>query len=145
MDNPAHLPWDGLVALASKTLTTSLNLGSNISCHGTLDMEVANRLHKASRAFGSLYHRVWKDNNIQLGTKLASYQPVVLSVLLYGCQTWVPYQQHVAKLKSFHQRWTIIGIRWQEHTPKQNQSILLCTAFMPDVLGPSRARGKNPH
>ena len=102
-----------------KKVENFIYLGSNISGQGTLDMEIANRLHKASHAFGGLYHRVWKNNNIHLGTKLAIYQAVVLSVLLYGWQTWVPYQRHVAKLKSFHHRClrTIIGIRWQQMLP----------------------------
>ena len=94
-------------------------LGSVISAKGSLDAEITNRLHKASRAFGALYHRVWKDKAIHQGAKLAIYTAVVLSVLLYGCQSWTPYQRHVSKLESFHHRClrTILGIRWQQMVP----------------------------
>ena len=41
---------------------------------------------------------------------------VVLSSLLYGCETWTVYRRHLKQLERFHQRalHSILGIRWQD-------------------------------
>ena len=35
-------------------------------------------------------------------TKLKVYKAVVLTTLLYACETWTVYQRHAKKLKHFH-------------------------------------------
>ena len=41
---------------------------------------------------------------------------VVLSSLLYGCETWTVYRRHLGQLERFHQRalCSILGIQWQD-------------------------------
>ncbi|KAL8624037.1 hypothetical protein ACOMHN_041627 [Nucella lapillus] len=67
-------------------------LGSNISSNGSLDAEVMLRISKASSAFGRLSKRLWQDHGIKLHTKVAMYRVVVLSALLYCCETWTTYR-----------------------------------------------------
>ena len=60
-------------------------LGSNI----TVDGEVAKLcIGKASRAFGFLRNAIFRDRNFSVETKRKVYGAVVLSVLLYGAETW---------------------------------------------------------
>ena len=79
-------------------------LGSTISCDGSLDKELGTRISKASQALGRLRNRVFNQHNITLSTKLKVYNAVVLTSLLYGCETWTLYRRHVKKLEYFHMR-----------------------------------------
>ena len=44
------------------------------------------------------------------------YKAVVLTTLLYGCETWTLYKEDLKKLERFHQRKlrAIMNIRWQD-------------------------------
>ena len=96
-------------------------LGSCISSHGTLDKEVSHRLAKASSSFGRLWTRVWHERGITKKTKVAVYRAVVLSSLLYGCETWTYYRRHIKKLDQFHLRCLrrILDISWEDHVTNQ--------------------------
>lgn len=54
--------------------------------------------------------------NIKLATKIKVYKAVVLTSLLYGCETWTLYRKQLKKLEQFHQRFlrSIMGIKWQD-------------------------------
>jgi len=57
---------------------------------------------------------VWQQSRLSLATKLRVYNSLVLSVLLYGCETWTTQKSDERKLETFHtscQR-RILGIRW---------------------------------
>ena len=42
------------------------------------------------------------------------YSAGVISTILYGCETWVPYRRHIRLLESFHIKrlQLILGLRW---------------------------------
>ncbi|KAL6482392.1 hypothetical protein MHYP_G00104720 [Metynnis hypsauchen] len=84
--------------------------------HTTLILSHCVRICKASQALGRLRSRVLKQHNIQKTTKLKIYKTVVLTSLLYGCETWTLYRKHIKLLESFHIRSlrSILGIRWQD-------------------------------
>ena len=42
---------------------------------------------------------VWERNGIKLDTKLKVYKAVVLSTLLYACETWTVYKNHSKRLR----------------------------------------------
>ena len=54
------------------------------------------------------------NQNITIHTKIVVYNAVVISTILYGCQTWVPYRRHIRLLESFHIRCLqlILELRW---------------------------------
>ena len=99
-------------------------LGSVLSSDAGIDDDIGNRLGKAGAAFGRLTKRLWEDHGIRLSTKIAVYRAVVLTVLLYGCESWTLYRRHILKLDQFHLRCLrkIANIKWQEMTP--NTSVL---------------------
>lgn len=94
-------------------------LGSVLSTSAMIDDDVSARLAKASAAFGRLTKRLWNNHGIQLFTKIAVYRAVVLTTLLYGCESWTLYRRHVSKLDQFHLRCLrkIAHIRWQDMIP----------------------------
>ncbi|KAJ8021118.1 hypothetical protein HOLleu_40897 [Holothuria leucospilota] len=79
------------------------------------DLEIESRIRKASFAFGKVRDRVWSQN-IRLATKCKVYRAVVISTLLYGCETWCPYQKHLRQLDQLQQRHlpSLMRITWQD-------------------------------
>ena len=94
-------------------------LGSILANTTNSESDITARLSKASSAFGRLTKRLWDDHGIRLDTKVAVYKAAVLTVLLYGCETWVLYRRHVAKLDQFHMRCLrrIAHVKWQDMVP----------------------------
>ena len=82
---------------------------------------------KAGDAFGKLQRRFWGEHSIVLSAKIAVYQAVVLSTLLYGCESWVLYRRSVRRLDEFHMRCLrrIDGIKWQDTVPN-TEVLCLC-------------------
>jgi len=59
---------------------------------------------KASSSFDRLSKRLWNDCGIRLDTKAAVYKAAVLSVLLFGWESWTLYRRHISKLDQFHMK-----------------------------------------
>ena len=93
-------------------------LGSIMSSAASLDMEVESRIRIASFSFGQLKDCVWSQN-IRLVTKCKVYRAVVISALLYGCETWCPYQRHLHQIDQLqqHHQCFLMKITWQEKVP----------------------------
>lgn len=92
-------------------------LGSSISRDGEVTVEIDCRIAKASRAFGCLRRPIFQDRNLSIATKRQVYRAVVLSVLLYGAETWTLKAPQVRRLNSFHNRCvrSIVGVtRYQQ-------------------------------
>ena len=77
-------------------------LGSKVNSDGSLHDEITNRIAKATSAFGKLRHRLWNEVGIKLDTKIQVYKAVVLTMLLYGLESWTPYRSHINQLDVFH-------------------------------------------
>ena len=95
-------------------------LGAVISADGTLDKDLDNRIGKASGAFNSL-SRVWYNRNILTPTKIRIYRAAVLTVLLYGSETWSTIKNHIHRVEVFHQRCLrrIMRIKWFSKTSNE--------------------------
>ena len=100
-------------------------LGSLIADSGRMDVDVDRRVAQASKAFGALRKSVFLENSLSLATKRKLYNACVLSVLLYGSESWIPLRKHEKKMNSFHHRCvrTILGIsnrqQWSERITMQ--------------------------
>nr|VZI26919.1 unnamed protein product [Spirometra erinaceieuropaei] len=94
-------------------------LGSTLSHNTKIDNEVANRISKASQAFGRLQSTVWNRHGLQMSTKLKMYKAVILPTLLYGAETWTVYAKQARRLNHFHLSCfrRILRLKWQDRIP----------------------------
>ena len=108
-------------------------LGSTFSRSANIDAVVTSRLAKASSTLGRLKKSVWERRGISHRTKLQVYRAVVLTTLLYGCETWTIYRRHDKQLHQFHLRCLrcILNIRWQD---KISDTEVLERAQLPSVI-----------
>ena len=77
--------------------------------------EIHRRIGLASSVVGKLSN-IWREPKLSLSTKLRLFNVYVVSVLLYGCETWVLLQTDERRLEAFHmscQR-RILDIRWYQ-------------------------------
>jgi hypothetical protein len=79
-------------------------LGSIVSAEGSLSSEISSRIAKAGGAFAVLKRSVFSVRSISREVKLKVYSASVLSVLLYGCETWNCTVADVQRLEVFHNR-----------------------------------------
>ena len=102
-------------------------LGSAISSDLSLDKEIATRIGKAATSFSRLRLRAWSNKYITERTKTRIYQCCVVSVLLYGSESWSTYARHERKLNAFHMRClrNILGITWRDKVT--NEAVLAHT------------------
>jgi hypothetical protein len=116
-DNPVPPPPAMQISIRGfllETVSSFRYLGSIVSDDCDLTKEITQRIGAASSAFYSLYHCLWTQRaTISLATKIRVYQSVVLSTLLYACETWAPTATLLQRLEVFHMRClrTILGIR----------------------------------
>ena len=94
-------------------------LGSTLTSDAQLDVEIQNRVAKASSSFGRLRNTVWDRKGLKLQTKLKVYRAVVLTSLLYACETWTTYARHERILNRFHINCLkkILHIKWEDKVP----------------------------
>ena len=113
-DTPHLITIDGYQLNAVEHFTY---LGSVIANDATITKDVDNCIAKASSSFGRLQKRVWQNHSLRLSTKIQVYMAAVLTILLYGAETWVLYRKQVKLLERFHQRClrSIMGIKWQDY------------------------------
>ena len=116
---PYHEPCITVKGQQLRAVENFTYLGSNLARTPSIDIEVQNRISKASSAFGRLRERVWDRRGIRTKTKLKVYSAVILTTLLYACETWTPYRRHLRQLHSFHLRClrALLHIRWQDRIP----------------------------
>ena len=91
-------------------------LGTHISDDCKLDSEINYRISQASRAFGRLQTRVFKNQNLKTQTKIGVYSAVCLSILLYGSEAWTLYARHLRTLEAWHIRSLrfILNVTWRD-------------------------------
>jgi hypothetical protein len=66
-----------------------------IHCSLSDSHDVSNRIRTASAFFGALRETVFGSKYVPLQAKAALYSSKVLSVLLYGCESWRLTQKDV--------------------------------------------------
>ena len=100
-----------------------------ISSDGDVKGEVKCRIGKAARAFGCLQKPIFQNHRLSVETKRKVYRAVVLSVLLYGAETWAIKAESVRRLSGFHNRCirTILGVsryqQWKERLTSRGLAV----------------------
>ena len=104
-----------------KFVSTFKYLGSIISKTGDLKPEITRRRILAASIMQSLSKPLWRHRHISRHTKLRIYNACVISVLLYGAETWALNNTLAARLDGFDSRSLrrIENIHWSQHIPNQ--------------------------
>ena len=94
-------------------------LGSTISRHVNIDVEVTCRLAKASSIFGRLQSNIWDRRGISLTTKMKVYWAIVITMFLYAGESWTIYSRHARQLNKLHMSCLckLLRIKWQDKIP----------------------------
>ena len=79
-------------------------VGTIIDERGQIDTELASQISHASRIFGSLCRRVFRNPDIEIRDQMRIYDAKVLSVLLYNAEVWTLKEKQMQKLEVFHMK-----------------------------------------
>lgn len=103
------------------TVNQFVYLGSTVSSNLSVDRELQCRIGKAMTAFSLLCIRAWQSKHITECMKVRISKCCMVSVLLYGSETWTTYVRHERKLTAFHMCClrSILGITWQDEVTKE--------------------------
>jgi hypothetical protein len=79
-------------------------LGSVLRSNGKDDADVTARVKEATGAFASLKHCLFKKKDVTNEAKVAVYNSLVLSILLFGCESSLLTERLRNQLRTFHRR-----------------------------------------
>jgi hypothetical protein len=95
-------------------------LGATLSKDGTSTAEVHIRIATATSAMARL-NRIWKSNAISFPTKYKLFKSLVVSILLYGCETWTLHADTERRIQAFENKCLrrLLRISYLEHKTNQ--------------------------
>ena len=90
-------------------------LGATITKDGRSTTEVKTRLAMATSSMARLF-RIWKSKEISFSSKFKLYKSLVLSIALYGCESWTLSAELEQRIQTFEMKCLrrLLGISWQE-------------------------------
>ena len=107
---------------------------------GTLDAEINHRIASAGIAWHQLKScKVWSSKYVTLARKALIFRSVVLTILLYGCETWPALDSHIERLGVFQMNCLrfLCGFTWRDH--KSNETVRH-SCNLPSIAGEVRFR-----
>ena len=77
--------------------------------------DITNRIKKASQMMGALKF-YWHCPEVSLESKVHIYKACIITILLWGAETWAFTPTHGKRLEVFHHRSlrSILQIKWQQ-------------------------------
>jgi len=117
-------------------------LGCTRSRDVNINVEVNNRIAKASAAYGRLRKYIWEPRGLRTTTKLNVYRAVVLTTFLHACETWTVYSRHAKQLNHFHTSCLrrLLWINWQDKTLDSEVLRRACIPSIYTLLQKARLR-----
>ena len=96
-------------------VTSFKYLGATLSKDGTCTEEIRIRIATATAAMARL-NRVWRSN-ISFTSKYKLYRVLVVSILLYGCETWTLLADSERRIQAFETKCLrrLLNISYREH------------------------------
>lgn len=90
-------------------------LGSLITGDGSADEDIKSRIQKARQSFGML-NNIWRSIKYSRNLKLKIFKSNMLSVMLYGCETWRVTDRLIGAFQVFVNRCLrrILAIFWPD-------------------------------
>jgi exonuclease III len=104
-------------------------LGATLSKDGTSTAEVRIRIATATSAMARL-SRLWTSSAISFSTKYRLYKSLVVSILLYGCETWTLLADTERRIQAFEHKCLrrLLHISYLEH--KTNEYVRNTTSAL---------------
>ena len=95
------------------------HLGSTITDNHSLDTEIDKRIGKAATTLARITSWVWTNLKLTMKTKMADYNAHVISIQLYGSETWTTYARQERRLNTFQLQSLrrILEISWRDKVP----------------------------
>ncbi|KAI8486085.1 hypothetical protein Bbelb_361850 [Branchiostoma belcheri] len=99
-----------------ETVDSFTYLGGTLTKDGTSKVEVHRRIALATAAMARLT-RIWKSKNISFAVKYKLYKSLVVSILLYGCETWTLLTDTERRIQAFETKSLrrLLGISYHQH------------------------------
>lgn len=121
---PAPTPTFTIDGVDLEVVESAKYLGSWYSADGSLDREISARISAASFASERLRRTLWKCRRVSLGRKISLYRCLVLTILLYGAESWALTRAQTQRLETFHMRCLrrILNVKWWQHI--SNEEVL---------------------
>ena len=120
------LSWDGYFAL-SPSLFSSITLSSCQTCvrRSTCIKRLVShsRIAQTTAALARL-KTIWNDRHISLSSRIRLMRSLVISVLLYACETWTLTADILKKLQATEMRCfrKLLGISYRDHITNETES-----------------------
>jgi len=110
-------------------------LGSTLETGSGSHNEIVRRIALAGSVLNSLAS-VWRQKRLSLGLKLRLFNALVVSVLLYGSETWIILQADANRLHGFYMQCQrrILGIRWYQLISNEAVTSMTCLPPITDVI-----------
>lgn len=91
-------------------------LGATLTKDGRSTTEIKTRLAIATSTMAKL-NKIWSSKNISFPTKITLYKALVLSILLYGCESWTMTAETTRRVQTFETKCyrRMLGISWKDH------------------------------
>ena len=138
-EDPEPLVYDNIEV---KFVPKFKYLGSILTKNGDLKPEVNRRRALTASAMQSLSRLLWRHRHISRRTKIRVYNASVLSILLYGSETWPINKTLESRIDGFDTRSLrrIEGIHWTQHVT--NAEVRRRTSQPPasSIIGTRRMR-----
>ena len=117
-------------------------LGSLLSYDNKLLPEINRRRGIAASVLKSLHRPLWRHQSISQNTKRRIYNSSVVSVLLYGAETWPLNVTLERRLNGFDSRALrrIEGIHWTDHVPNEELRARTNQSYASVLAGQKRLR-----
>ena len=96
-------------------------LGAILTKDGRSTSEIRTRIAMAANALARL-DEIWKSKEIWFPTKFKLYKTLVLSIFLYGCETWTLTAETTKKIQAFENKCLrrLLGISWKDHKTNEH-------------------------
>ena len=91
------------------------NLGATLTKDGRSTAEIKIRLAIATSSMAKL-NKIWSSKDISFATKTKLYKTLVLSTLLYGCESWTLTADSTKRIQAFENKCyrRMLGISWKD-------------------------------
>ena len=80
------------------------NAGDIATTDGRVKTDIDSLINKASQAFNKLRNPLWNRREISIRTKMRIFNAVIMSILLYGGETWTILKNDSSRLETFQLR-----------------------------------------